>query len=419
MRTLAITASEGRLSGVIRLPSSKSISNRLLMISTLAGGSMTIENLSKADDTQLLIKLLDAIGQANNGKKVTELDTANAGTVFRFLTAFLAFRPGRWMLTGSYRMKQRPVGILVEALRELGARIDYLAKPGYPPLLINGHNPSGGEVVIDPGVSSQYASALLLVAPLFPGGLVLRFKGVPVSAPYITMTVRLMEQCGIRIESGKNRIRVYPGQYFPGTFTVESDWSAAAFWFEAVALADEADIFLEGLDRCSLQGDNVLVEIFANFGVESEFTPEGLHLKRRAQKIDGFFYDFSDHPDLAQAVIATCAGIGIRGTFEGMKSLHIKETDRLRAMKNELEKLGVTVRTYSGSSGNSSLELDSRRAPLHPDKVVETYGDHRMAMAFAPLVLKTGSLKIRNPEVVLKSYPDYWEHLRQSGFFFH
>jgi 3-phosphoshikimate 1-carboxyvinyltransferase len=416
MKTYTIRHETGVIRGHVSLPASKSISNRLLMIAEMCQVPFKPDNLSVAEDTLLLQKLLDLVRKNREAGKVVELDTLNAGTVMRFLAAYLALVPGTWMLTGSDRMKQRPVGVLVEALIQLGASVDYLGKPGYPPLLIKGRQLFSREIAIDPTESSQFASALLMIAPLLPEGLCLRLTGKPVSLPYIRMTLKLMEKCGIKISENKGRIRIHPGSYKPVRIRVESDWSAASFWYEVAALSSHCDIFLEGLDEHSLQGDAVLPGIFTNFGVKTSFSGNGILLQNFKTKPAGFYFDFSDHPDLAQPVIAICAGLNIRGRFEGLGSLHIKETDRMRAMKHELEKLGVNVKLVGPGPYSTALELEPSRLALQEHGIVETYGDHRMAMTFAPLALVSGAMKIRNPDVVGKSYPDFWDHLRQVGF---
>lgn len=416
IKTITIKKSDSILRGRFKLPASKSISNRILIIQALSGNEMTIDNLSEADDTVLLKKLLNLIHSPNGLKKVTEIDAANAGTTFRFLTAYLSIRPGKWMLTGSERMKQRPVEVLVEALQRLGADISYLAKHGYPPLLIEGKALRGGEVTIESGISSQYATALMLIGAVLPTGLTINLKGKQVSSPYRDMTVQLMKIFGIQIHTNKRNIRIFPGKFIPASYSVEADWSAAAFWYEAVALSSVADIFLEGLTGASIQGDAILPELFQTFGVNTTFYPDGVRLQKVPSKIDGFYYDFSDHPDLAQAVIATCAGLGIRSRFEGLGSLLIKETDRLRAMKNEIEKMGIKVNNPSVFPGMPIIDLEPVKQLSPSDLYFETYGDHRMAMALAPLAMKGNKLKIRNPEVVSKSYPGFWEHLADAGF---
>lgn len=416
MKSIVITKPDRSLRGTIGLPASKSISNRLLMIRAMTADGFDIHNLSKADDTTLLQKHLAAVLQGNGRKKVIELDCGNAGTVIRFLASFLAARPGRWVLTGSDRMKQRPIGILVDALRQLGTTIDYLAKPEYPPILISGGDLKGGQVTLDPRISSQFTTALLLIAPCLPEGLRIHLKGRPVSALYTEMTIRLMKQFGIKISKNKQGIHVRHGAYIPARITVESDWSAAAFWYEAAVFARDVDLLLTGLDQDSLQGDAILPRIYQNFGVRTEFTGDGVRLTRFAKKIDGFYFDFTDYPDIAQAVMATCTGLGIRGRFEGVQSLQIKETDRLKAMKYEMEKLGIRATLSKTGDLVTALEIEPFKHVIPEDLTFETYGDHRTAMSLAPLALISGKLKLINPEVVAKSYPDFWEHLNDTGF---
>ncbi|HNY02394.1 MAG TPA: 3-phosphoshikimate 1-carboxyvinyltransferase [Bacteroidales bacterium] len=416
MKSIIIKKTDRILNGQIDLPASKSISNRMLMIRALSGLDFPIGNLSGADDTLILQKMLNLVLHNPFRRGVVEVDAGNAGTVMRFLSAYLSLQPGRWMLTGSERMKQRPIGILVEALKSLGASIEYLAKPGYPPLLIEGRSLTGREVAIDPGVSSQFTTALLLIAPRLPGGLVLQLKGKAVSTPYSDMTIRLMQSAGAKIKQGKTHIQVMPGNYHPVNYTVESDWSAAAFWYEGAVLAEEADLVLSGLRADSLQGDVILPEIFQNFGIRTEFLPSGVRLTKTRKKIDGFFFNFTRFPDIAQAVIATCCGLGIRGRFEGVQSLRIKETDRLKAMRNEFEKMGVQISYQAGSDLVEAVEVLPRKGEFPLDPSVESYGDHRTAMSLAMLALRTNSMKIRNPDVVEKSYPDFWHHLRSMGF---
>ena len=416
MKTILISKPDKILKGRIPLPASKSISNRLLMIRAVSGKDFHINNLSRADDTWLLQKLIATISAGHGRKNVMDLDSANAGTVMRFLTAWLSAKPGKWVLTGSDRMKQRPIGMLAEALKHLGASIEYLSKPGYPPLLITGTKLTGREVTIDPGVSSQFTTALLLIAPYLEHGLILHLKGDKISTPYVDMTIHLMQAFGARIKAGKTRIHVAPGSYDPVEYTVESDWSAASYWYEAAVFADEVELELVGLKFESIQGDAILPAIYQNFGIRTEFTSTGVRLTKVRKKIDGFFFDFTDYPDIAQSVIVTCAGLGIRGRFEGLKSLQIKETDRLQALKNEIEKLNLKVTASNKGDDLPALEIGASKSVFRPGLAFETYGDHRMAMTLAPLALKTGPLKIHNPDVVEKSYPDFWEHLKMTGF---
>ncbi|MCX6267236.1 MAG: 3-phosphoshikimate 1-carboxyvinyltransferase [Bacteroidetes bacterium] len=419
MNSIIISKPDKVLKGSIQLPSSKSISNRLLIMQALSGKKYKIDNLSEAEDTVLLQRLLEVILNCNAQNKVMELDTGNAGTAMRFLTSFLSMRQGKWVLTGSERMKQRPIGILAEAMNCLGASIDFLAKPGYPPLLIRGNELHGRELTIDSGISSQFTTALLLIAPYLPEGMILHLKGKTVSSPYAMMTIRLMQFMGAKIKIGKTRLHVSPGAYQFKDVDVESDWSSAAFWYELAVFSDDVDIELLGLQRDSLQGDAVLPVIYKNFGILTEFTDRGIRLTKVRKKIDGFYFDFTNFPDLAQAVIATCAGIGIRGRFEGVRSLQIKETDRLRALKNELEKLGIQVSFFGDGGHTDTLEIMPVKPSFPSGITFETYGDHRTAMALAPLVLKTGILKILNPDAVAKSYPYFWNHLKSVGFDIH
>jgi 3-phosphoshikimate 1-carboxyvinyltransferase len=271
-------------------------------------------------------------------------------------------------------------------------------------------------LTIDTGISSQFTTALLLIAPYLPDGLVLHLKGKAVSSPYADMTMKLMRLFGAKVKQGKSRIHVKPGPYKPCELTVESDWSAAAFWYEAAVFAEDVDLELLGLRFESFQGDAILPVIYQNFGIRTEFTDRGIRLTRVHKKIDGFYFDFTDFPDIAQAVIATCAGIGIRGRFEGVQSLQIKETDRLRAMKNEIEKLGIQV-SFSGENNLiKTLEIKPAKPAFPLGLTFESYGDHRTAMTLAPFAFKTGSIKILNPDVVVKSYPGFWEHLKSTGF---
>jgi 3-phosphoshikimate 1-carboxyvinyltransferase len=325
-------------------------------------------------------------------------------------------RPGKWMLTGSDRMKQRPIGILVDALRSLGADIDFLAKPGYPPILIRGKELTGNEVTIDPGESSQYVSALMMIAPNLSHGLTIHFKGKTVSTPYMQMTIGLMKQLGAKVKAGKHGVTVKPGGYHPVEATVEGDWSAAAFWYEAAVLAGEIDLELKGLWKESMQGDSLLAAIYENFGVDTTFSASGIRLTRNRQKIDGFFFNFNDHPDIAPAVIVTCAVMGIRGHFEGLKSLRIKESDRLVALKSELEKLGLKAEIPERKDDLPTLDFKPTIPKNAVQSPIETYGDHRMAMTFAPLAIRLGPIRINNPEVVVKSYPQFWDHLKELGF---
>ncbi len=414
MESLIISKKDKILKGILDLPASKSLSNRLLMIRALSDQDFPIENLSLSEDTRLLVKLLANIKSGCRQKKYTELDTANAGTVLRFLTAYLAFQPGNWILTGSERMKQRPVGVLVEALKILGADIEYLGKLGFPPLIVHGKDLKGHEIRINPGISSQYISALMMIAPKLPRGLTILMQGNSVSTPYIEMTAGLMKFFGAGVTFNKDCIHVDPGIYHPHPFTVEADWSAAAFWYELASMADNVDLELNGLSKNSLQGDAILSSMFQNFGVHTIFYENSIKLNKIENNTNEYFFNFNDYPDIAPAVMTTCAMLGLHGRFEGLKSLKIKETDRLLALKNEFIKLGILIAV--SDTDIPILEMKASQVIQGTDLVFETYGDHRMAMTFAMLAIATGPVKIINPRVVNKSYPSFWEHLQLVGF---
>ena len=418
MKTFTIKKTDRNLVGSIRLPSSKSISNRLLVIRALASKDFDIAHLSDSDDTLLLQDLLQKIREHRGRSSMTELDTSNAGTVMRFLTAYLSMVPGKWILTGADRMKQRPIGILVDGLKSMGAQIDYLSKLGYPPVMIHGTSLKGKEIIVDPGISSQFVSALIIIGPKIPGGLTLHLSGPAVSFPYVKMTIGLLKDFGIHVVQERSRIFITEGDYLPCNFKVESDWSAAAFWYEAAALADHVDLELIGLSRESLQGDSVISVIFRAFNVVTEFTGKGIHLTKSSQPIqeNQFKFNFSDHPDIAPAVITSCAMLGLHGLFTGLKSLQIKETDRLLALKTEYEKIGITAETYSTGNLIPAMEITAGRVACPPSLQINTYGDHRMAMTFAPLAILSGNIIIENPEVVTKSYPGFWNDLVSVGF---
>lgn len=404
----------GPLRGAIALSGSKSISNRVLIIRALCPQSFPVKGLADAKDTRLMQGLLDS------GEAV--LDAGAAGTTFRFLTALLSLREGTQVLTGTERMKQRPIGVLVEALRSLGADIEYLEKEGYPPLRIGPPRYSGRnrQISISAGTSSQYISALLLIAPSLPEGLSLRLEGTVVSRPYIEMTLRLMHHFGVQHTWEGDTITVRAQEYRPAEFQVEADWSAASYYYSMAALAPEADLKLCGLFAQSLQGDAVLAEMMRHFGVETTFEEGAAHLR----KLPGatapalFEWDFLQCPDLAQTLAVTCAALGVRGVFSGLETLRIKETDRIAALRTELAKTGVSLYELPARMAKKSgrqFFLIEGKASLESNSAFDTYEDHRMAMAFAPLAMY-GSVGIREPGVVEKSYPLFWEDLKSLGF---
>ncbi|WP_017731195.1 3-phosphoshikimate 1-carboxyvinyltransferase [Nafulsella turpanensis] len=388
----------------ISLPASKSESNRALIIAALCPGGAELHNISEARDTQTMQRLLQSDERV--------MDVLDAGTTMRFLTAFFAVNGQEKIMTGTERMQQRPIGLLVDALRLLGAQVDYTAREGYPPLHISGpFEQKIKRLSIRGDVSSQYISALLMIAPALSQGLELQLERKIGSRPYIDMTLQLMTRFGIEAEWNGNIIRVKPGQsYKTESYTIESDWSGASYWLSFTALAEEAEISLLGLRPDSLQGDIRILEIMEKAGVGYRWEGSMLHLfkKEAAGEIS---VDFTHCPDLAQTVAVACAAKGIKGYFTGLESLRIKETDRIAALQTELAKINARL-----------IEAEEGKWELHPtDKMPEgairihTYDDHRMAMAFAPLATQL-PLVIEEPDVVRKSYPRFWQNMEEAGF---
>ncbi|WP_455638303.1 3-phosphoshikimate 1-carboxyvinyltransferase [Parabacteroides sp.] len=400
-----VTAPDDHIRASIQLPASKSISNRALILNALSYSPYPIQNIAQCDDTDVMVKALNS--------NSCDFDIKAAGTAMRFLTAFLSKIVGEWTITGTERMKNRPIKLLVDALNSLGARIEYIEKEGYPPLRIFGSALQGGEISLAGGVSSQYISALLMIAPLMENGLTLHLEGNIISRPYINLTLQLMEQFGVKATWKGQTIRILPQEYQPIRFTVESDWSAASYWYSMMALSKNADIELLGLFKNSLQGDAAGAKLFAQLGVGTVFTNRGVQLKHNGNVAKKLIYDFVNEPDLAQTFVVTCVLLNIPFRFTGLQSLKIKETDRIEALKTELRKLGYLLT----DSNDSILEWNGERCEPDTDPVIATYEDHRMAMAFAPaaLVLPQG-IQIADPGVVTKSYPGYWDDLQKAGF---
>lgn len=388
----------------IKLPASKSISNRALILNALSLSSYPIENLSDCDDTKVMV---DAFTSGNS-----LIDVKAAGTAMRFLTAFLAHVPGDWIITGTERMQERPIHVLVDALVSLGARIEYLGKLGYPPLKIKGSALGGGEIHLSGEVSSQFISALLMVAPTMTKGLTIYLEGNIVSIPYIKLTLGMMEQFGVKAYWEERTIKIYPEEYKPVCYTVEADWSAASYWYEVAALSDESHIVLKGLFKNSMQGDAKVAELFKDLGIDTDFTEEGVVLTKTNRITKKMFHNFVNEPDLAQTFVVTCCMMGVPFLFTGLQSLKIKETDRIEALKMELKKLGYLIH----DSENSILEWNGERCEPIENPIIKTYEDHRMAMAFAPAAIKIGHLNIASPMVVTKSYPNYWQDLTKCSF---
>ncbi len=392
-----------KLEGQIPLSSSKSESNRALIIHALTGFLSDIQNLSDARDTQTMLRLLSSNEET--------LDVIDAGTTMRFLTAYFSITNQTKILTGTARMCERPIGLLVDALRKLGAKIDYVGKEGYPPLAINGFSYSGTNYIkIKGDVSSQYVSALLMVGSSLPDGLILELEGTIASRPYIQMTLDLMKSFGVNHIWEGQTITIKAQKYTPSVYEVESDWSGASYWYSFVSLAHEAEVTLLGLKKNSLQGDSAIVKIMENFGVKTTFVDKGVVLTKILD-IGTEIIDFSDCPDLAQTV-AVVAGIKkMNVNFTGIESLKIKETDRIKAIQSELGKFGVSFEETS----KGVYKLDPYSLQLSYEVEIETYDDHRMAMAFAPIVTRTKKIRIINPDVVQKSYPLFWNHCNQLG----
>ena len=402
MHRILVKKQSGGIQEKIRLASSKSESNRALIINALSGFGGELKNLSTARDTQTMIRLLkseDAVA-----------DVLDAGTTMRFLTAYFAITSQIKTMTGTPRMCERPIGILVDALKSIGCEIDYLAKEGYPPTQLKGFSEQKtNEISIRGDVSSQYISALLMISPLLPNGLTINLLGEIGSIPYITMTIKQMEAFGVKVMADwdAKKLSVEPQKYQPTSYQIESDWSGASYWYSVVALAENDDVEIEllGLKENSLQGDSVIVNIMAELGVKSTFTVDGVLLQKTKAK-DTFEWDFTDCPDLAQTVAVVLVAKKIKGVFTGLESLKIKETDRVLALQNELAKIGGTLEEveaktrYEVNSGEIWTETPT----------FETYDDHRMAMAFAPLGMISDVI-IEEPGVVAKSYPSYWEDL--------
>lgn len=382
----------------IPLEASKSESNRALIINALAGNKSVLHNLSNARDTQTMMRLL-----ASNDEV---LDVLDAGTTMRFLTAFSLFGDKAVTLTGTARMQQRPIKILVDALKKIGAKIKYKGEDGYPPIKIKPlAEQKTNEIKIKGDVSSQYISALLMIAPRLPQGLHIHLKGKIGSRPYIEMTLDMMKLFGVNANWTNNSIEIPHQTYQPYPYLVESDWSGASYWYSFVALAQEANIKLLGLRQKSLQGDIAIVQIMNRLGVMSTFEEDGVVLTKIPHQKE-LTYDFSDCPDLAQTVAVVCGIKGIPCRMTGLESLRIKETDRIKALKKELKKFKIKLKEVE----EGVWEVKSKFEPSEEIIEVATYEDHRMAMAFAPICTHQ-QIKILDPSVVNKSYPSYWEHV--------
>ena len=402
------------LNQTIKLPASKSISNRALIIHALSGGAILPNNLSDCDDTTVIIDALQ-----NNPH---EINIKAAGTAMRFMTAFLSVKDGEeHVLTGTERMKHRPIGVLVDALRHLGADIKYAGEEGFPPLRIKGRKLEGGLLEVPGNISSQYISALLMIGPTLKNGLTLRLTGDVISRPYIDLTLWTMREFGADADwSDFETISVAPKPYKERTYFIENDWSAASYWYEMMALSTHEDdeIRLEGLMDGSKQGDSSVRYIFSLLGVKSTFesrkegVPTTVTLRHTNRCVPRLEYDFVNSPDLAQTFVVCCALKNVHFHFTGLSTLKIKETDRIEAMKKEMRKLGYVIH----DKNNSELIWDGERCMPEIEGGIDTYEDHRMALSFAPASLCIEGLSINNPQVVTKSYPHFWEDIKSAGF---
>ena len=389
----------------IYLNSSKSESNRLLIIKALSEKEITIKNLSKANDSVLLKNLLES-------ENLVVWDAQDAGTSFRFLTSFLAIKKEHVVLSGTERMKQRPVKVLVDALNKIGAEILYLENEGFPPIYVKGKiNQVKNKLDIPGDISSQYISSLLLIAPLLEKGIEINIEEPFYSRPYVNMTLNLMNSFGIKSEVKGNKISIKNQEFSSGSYIVESDWSAASYWYSILSISDNINnLTLQGLKKKSNQGDSVISELMKSFGVNTQYKEDGIVLTKIKLDTEEIELDFRDCPDLAQTILVVAAYHKIKLKVSGVESLKIKETDRLLAMKNELKKIGCDF-----YEEDNYWVLEKRSREIDDELAIDTYKDHRMAMAFAPLASKK-SIIINDPDVVVKSYPTYWEDLKKVGF---
>jgi 3-phosphoshikimate 1-carboxyvinyltransferase len=424
---IILTKKSNSVKGTVHLTGSKSECNRALIIEALSNGKVKVENISDAADAVTLFEVLSFKSEVRSQKPEAkslksndlELETSDlrlvnigpAGTAMRFLTAYFTLQDQEVILTGSERMKQRPIGILVDALRELGGQIEYVENEGFPPIKLKGSLVQlSNKVSIKGNISSQYITALLLIAARLPFGLDLHIEGELTSRPYVEMTLAMLQTAGIQHSWQGDVISIQNQEFKETSLHVEPDWSAASYWYAIAALADEAELFLPGLTQYSLQGDSVIAEIMANFGITSQFKDGGVYLQKEAKPLSRKIFDLKECPDLAQTIIVVCAALGHEATFTGLETLKIKETDRIKALQNELAKIGVKL-----IEKGQVYKLDCSEKFMPKRIFVNTYDDHRMAMAFAPLALLIPEVEIEDADVVEKSYPAFWKDLGKVG----
>ncbi len=406
----------------ITLPLSKSIANRMMIINFLSDTKVDLE-VPESSDSRIMFDLLsrihsektDSENQSSGRQEVAEYSSEDAGTVFRFLSALFSCIPGKRILTGSHRMLERPCGPLIDSLIEIGAKCSYLGNTGFPPVVFEGRELNGGEIEIEASVSSQFISALMMIAPLMKEGLAISLKGAIVSFPYILLTASLMGKCGVEVEISESIIKIPNSQYKVQALS-EADWSAASYWYALVAISPLAmlpstGLLLKGLSQQTLQGDASVMQIYKQLGVDSTWVDEGLRLKKSNKTITEFNVNLKDNPDLTPAIAVTCATLGIQAELSGLQTLTIKESNRLITIRDELLKQGYNC---SITDQHSLVIIPVNTSPK--TGCVETYNDHRIAMAMSLLCLTKGELTIKNPSVVAKSYPKYWDDLKSAGF---
>ncbi|MFT7157586.1 MAG: 3-phosphoshikimate 1-carboxyvinyltransferase [Parvicella sp.] len=396
---ISLSSKSRNITAAIKLTASKSESNRALIIAELCDDKISINNGSDSDDTRVLLNALC------NYKDIDTIDIGPAGTSMRFLTSFLASRPsGKWILTGSKRMQQRPIHVLVDALNQLGAQITYTKEIGYPPLMITANYLTGNKVKIEGNISSQFISSLMLIAPSLPKGLEIEFTTPLISKSYLLMTSAIMEYFGANCSWTEKGTSISPTNYISRSFTVEADWSAASYWYGYAALSTSCDLELTGLKQESLQGDFALVDIYDKLGVITTFLENGIKLTKKERSTGKLEYNMQNCPDIAQTVLVTCAALGVEAHLTGLETLKIKETDRLLAMQTELRKINAQLEINNLDAASLAPNQDIQP----PTESFATYHDHRMAMSFAPLSLLF-PIEIENQEVVTKSYPNFWK----------
>lgn len=409
-KCLNLSHKDGRIEGAVQLTGSKSECNRALIIQALSEGRVGIDNISNAADTVTLIQALESAKKAKN--EVVKIDIGPAGTAMRFLTSYLNVINGSFELTGTQRMQERPIGVLTDALKILGADISFLKEQGFPPLSIRGGmQQKTNEVQINGNISSQYITSLLLIAPVLENGLTLKIQGDLTSRPYVSMTLEMMAKAGITYIWDENTIHIPAQPYQKTTLEVEPDWSAASYWYSMVALSKSGELLLKGLKKNSVQGDSEIARIMTHFGVKSTFLEKGVLLQKSNEKSDKTHFDFIECPDLAQTIVVLATALKKDLSLSGLETLKIKETDRVAALQNEIGKYGGEL-----TEDNGTYYLKTENVHFTDGLQFATYEDHRMAMAFAPLALMGVTIKIEEPEVVVKSYPDFWTDLEKTGF---